>query len=563
MWIPRPVLKPPLVLALALFCWLGTVSPVLAAEAGTGCATPRQAIYGLLYWLQTERFDPVNASACQDRTGLANPEVRGPELAVKLKKIVDSRGLLVNVDALPDKGDYVNEMGQSAYALFPAELDGVEVVKQRDRWVFSASTLSQIPGIYDKTFPPGLEAVLSSLPKWSMPHFLGMAVWQWLGLLSLLVIAWFVRIFSVALLHVAVKRFANRVVGWEWLKELLGELHGPVGGFALALVLVYVQPFLQLPVELATVLRGAGRLIASVSSIWLSFIIIDAFGDGLQSRADATESRMDDQLVPLIRKSLKVVVSVLGLLWILQGFQVDVTSLVATASVASLGVALAAKDTVANLFGSLMVFLDNPFQIGDYVKVGGGVSGTVEEVGFRTSRLRTPAGSLITIPNARMTDTHVENLGARTNRRYDTAVGLTYDTPADVVQAFCEGVAACMKAHPVTDKSKENIVRFIGFGPSSLDIMVRCWFSTTSFSEEMASRHALNMEILRLGEALGASFAFPSQSLYVEQMPGSEGEAPEASGDSPSDVAQAFGPAGNRARKDWMDVKGLEPDPDA
>jgi MscS family membrane protein len=359
----------------------------------------------------------------------------------------------------------------------------------------------------------------------------------------LLAVAWVIRVLVIAVLGVLIKRL---MVRWAWLENLFGNLKGATGGLALGATLIYIQPELQLPVVLAATLMTAGRLITALSLLGLLFVLIDAFADGLERRADATESRMDDQLVPLIRKSLKIVTGVVGLLWILEGFDVDVTSLIATASVASLGIALAAKDTVANVFGSVMVFIDKPFQIGDYVTILG-VSGTVEEVGFRTSRLRTPIGSLITIPNARMTDSQVENLGARPNRRYDTSVGLTYDTPPDRVQAFCAGAVAIIEAHPITVKDK-NIVRFVSFGPSSLDIQVRCWFDTTSFDQEAVAKHQLNMELLRLAEALGVAFAFPSQSVYLEGTPDHPASTVGQITEDPFAIADSFGSQGSRSQ---------------
>ena len=149
------------------------------------------------------------------------------------------------------------------------------------------------------------------------------------------------------------------------------------------------------------------------------------------------------------------------------------------------------------------------------------------------------------IPNARVTDSQVENLGERPNRRYDTAVGLTYDTPPSRVQAFCAGVVAIIEAHPLTIKEK-NVVRFIAFGPSSLDVQVRCWFDTTSFDDEVAAKHQLNMEILRLAEALGVAFAFPSQSVYLEGTPEHPASTIGDISEDPQVIARSFGEGGSR-----------------
>lgn len=545
--IPALVL-PGILAALVLTTPTGAAA---ASDAATeGCDSPRTAVYTLLYWLQAERYDAERAAECQDRSRLDDPDVDGPRLADKFLKVLDARGLFVQVDTIPDRHDYKDASERERYPLLPNDLSGIELVKQGDRWVFSSESLARIPAMYADTLPDWLVEFVDELPPALQGEFLGLKGWQWIGFILLLVAAWFGRLLATLLIQVVLKRMISRLGPTSsWLENLFGNLGGAVGGLVLALVLIYVQPYLQLPIAMSAVLLAVGRLAGSVSLLWLLFVLIDAFSAGLARRAEETESRMDDQIVPLVRKSLKVVAGVLGLLWILQSLHLDVTSLIATASVASLGVALAAKDTVANVFGSVMVFVDKPFQIGDFVTIGSGVTGTVEEVGFRTSRLRTPSGSLITIPNARMTDTEVENLGERPNRRYDIVLGLTYDTSADKVEAFCAGVEAVIEAHPLTEKDRK-VVRFIGFGPSSLDVMVRCWFDTQSYDQEQDCKHVINMEILRLAEALGVAFAFPSQSLYVEQMP-SDG----ASGGSPVDAAQVastFGPGGSQSRAgDW------------
>ena len=397
------------------------LAPGAMAQDPNSCETPRDAVYGLLYWLQPGQYDPERAAACQDRSQLEDAAVEGPKLAVKLKKLIDARGFYVKLDSIPGEADYKNDAGKHRYDFLARDLPEIVYEKSDGGWRLTAASLAEIPGLYGATFNEGLERLVATLPPVFLEEAVGIALWQVIGLVLLLLVAWIIRALAVMVLKLVIKQLMGRL---PWLEHLYGHLKRPVGGLALGATLIFVQPELQLPVVVAATLMSIGRLIAALSLLNLAFVLIDAFADGMERRAENTESRMDDQLIPLLRKTLKVVVGVVGLLWILESFDVDVTSLIATASVASLGIALAAKDTVANVFGSVMVFMDKPFQIGDYVTVGG-VSGTVEEVGFRSSRLRTPTGSVITIPNARMTDSQVENLGERPNRRYDTAVGLT------------------------------------------------------------------------------------------------------------------------------------------
>jgi MscS family membrane protein len=163
-----------------------------------------------------------------------------------------------------------------------------------------------------------------------------------------------------------------------------------------------------------------------------------------------------------------------------------------------------------------MIFIDKPFQIGDWVVIAG-VEGTVEEVGFRTTRVRTFYNSLVTVPNAKIVDTAVDNYGARQFRRYSTTLSLTYDTPPEKVQAFMEAVRALIAGMPGMRKDY-YMVEFKEFGDSSLNVMLYCFMVSRSWAEEMRTRSQLNLEILRLGGELGVSFAFPTRTLHVETL---------------------------------------------
>jgi MscS family membrane protein len=183
-------------------------------------------------------------------------------------------------------------------------------------------------------------------------------------------------------------------------------------------------------------------------------------------------------------------------------------------------VALAAQDTVKHFFGSIMIFVDRPFQIGDWIEVDG-LNGTVEEVGIRSTRIRTFANSLVSFPNGQLADSVINNWGLRVYRRYSTKVGLTYDTPPDLLELYIEGMKGLVLNHPLTRKDYYEI-HLNEFGPSSLDILVYVFFEADSWSAELKARHELMIGFIKLAEVLGVSFAFPSQTLYLENMPGQE-----------------------------------------
>jgi MscS family membrane protein len=206
---------------------------------------------------------------------------------------------------------------------------------------------------------------------------------------------------------------------------------------------------------------------------------------------------------------------VVGAVFIADNMNINVTSLLAGLGLAGMAFALAAKDMVQNLFGSITVLLDRTFTVGDWILVDGS-EGTVEQIGFRSTRIRTFYNSKVTIPNSKFITAAVDNMGERRYRRLSTKLGLTYDTPPDKIEAFCEGIRELVRQHPYMRKDYFHAY-FNGYGPSSLDILVYVFWETPDWSTELRERHRFLLDILRLAQRLGVEFAFPTQTLYMAQ----------------------------------------------
>jgi MscS family membrane protein len=191
----------------------------------------------------------------------------------------------------------------------------------------------------------------------------------------------------------------------------------------------------------------------------------------------------------------------------------DFYKVIAGLSIGSAVLLFAFKDSLENVFGTFTVLMDQPFQLGDWITVGS-VDGTVEKVGFRSTRVRTFYNSIITVPNREFISATVDNLGARRYRRIKATLGLTYDTPPEKVEAFCEGVRELIRGHPYTRKDYYHVY-FNGFGASSLDILLYCFVQVPDWSVELREKHRLYADILRLAEQLGVQFAFPTTSVHV------------------------------------------------
>jgi MscS family membrane protein len=260
------------------------------------------------------------------------------------------------------------------------------------------------------------------------------------------------------------------------------------------------------------------KLLVSISAVWSAFRLVDIVYVLLMRKALKTSNRFDDLLVPMISKSLKVFVVVMGVIFSADNLNIDVTSLLAGLGLGGLAFALAAKDLLGNFFGSLTVLLDRPFQIGDWVVIGD-VEGSVEEVGFRSTRIRTFYNSLITLPNAILTNTKIDNMGARRYRRMKSMLGLTYDTPHEKIDAFCEGIRALIRLHPYMRKDYYQVY-FNQYNAASLDILVYVFWETPDWNMELRERHRFLLDILRLAKQIGVEFAYPTQTLHIKQDQG-------------------------------------------
>lgn len=477
------------------------------------CRSPREAMLQLLYWVQDgdSRIEPARAAACFDGSDVDNATLA--ERAVHLKRTLDARAIYIDVDAIPDAQDHTNATGAHRWQL--PQQGAIEIVKVGERWLFSAATVRAIPALYDATVPSMLHRIVGALPAWFHEVVLGVKVWQLFGILLILLLALTLQKTVVFLIGTYIHRATGKR-SITWVKKTLERIARPIGGLVMAGVFALATPWLQLSIGISELIDDATSVLAVLSVAWLAYRLIDVLTDWLVVKAERTQSKLDDQLVPLVRKTLKVFTAVIGAIFVLQNLNVDVGSLLAGLGLGGLAFALAARDTIANFFGSLVVFIDKPFQIGDWVVIGG-VEGVIEEVGFRTTRVRTFYNSLVTVPNAKLTETAIDNYGARRWRRYVANLGLTYDTPPERVAAFCQGVRAIIQRLPGMRRDYA-LVEFNEYGESGLIIMVYCFMDAPDWNTELATRTALNLEILRLAADLGVSFALPTRTLHIDSQ---------------------------------------------
>ena len=253
--------------------------------------------------------------------------------------------------------------------------------------------------------------------------------------------------------------------------------------------------------------------IYSVFSIVLK--LIEYIGLILYQRSSETESKMDDQLVPFIIEIAKILAITLTIFIVLgKVFDINVTALATGLGIGGIALAMASKESLENLLGSFTIFFDRPFTVGDVVTVGS-VTGSVEKVGFRSTRIRTFDKSVVTVPNKKMIDAELDNLGERPVRRVKFYVGLTYDTSAEKIKKIVNEIQIMINEHEKTNQ--DGKVRFQEFGSSSLDILVVYFVDSPRWDDLIDVKEDINYKIMEIVKKHGSDFAFPSTTVYLQK----------------------------------------------
>jgi MscS family membrane protein len=347
---------------------------------------------------------------------------------------------------------------------------------------------------------------------------------QWIVLLAAILIA-------IALgraMAFVLQRLARRLEARSWnaQAQVFTGLASPanLGLLALGLSIGFAQ------LSMSGVLRDlASRmllLLYTVSGFWYAFNLVSVLEVALRRLTARTETTLDDDLVPVIRKALRVFIVVIGILFILQNvFDRDIGAWLAGLGIAGLAVSLAAQDSLKNLFGSLTILFDRPFVVGQRIKFHE-YDGTVEEIGFRSTKVRTMEGSVVNIPNALIVNESVDNWAARQNIRRILNVTITYDTSAAKVRQALEIIRGLLEAeefrgpiHDADPKTNANPPRahFDEFNPDSLNLKVYYWFRPADWWAYLAFTERFNLRLMEEFEKAGIEFAFPTQTLYVKR----------------------------------------------
>jgi len=487
-------------------------------------SSPRSLIMELSNYMSEDNYRPDIAQQTIYYKHLNHSEERIDRI-LKLKRFVDAKGIIFDFSAIPDDPNYIDSMHLDLheYVLTPSFAE-LYVEKIGDRWYLSKETVDKIPELFEKAYPFGSDRLLKYLPS-NQSTYLGLMVWQHIAIFILLIISFVFNKGLSWLVHYIITRILFRF----GLKELATTYIKPVVRpfslmVAFAIVAMFL-PIIQLPLKVSHYLALAfAGLIPLFGTIGV-YNIIDIVALYLKKLALKSESTLDDQLVPLFRKIAKSFIIIVGGVYILANLNVQLVPLLATLSIGGFAFALAAQDTIKNFFGSLMIFVDKPFQVGQWITASG-IDGTVEEVGIRSTRIRTFSNSLIYVPNGKLADATIDNHGLRSYRRFSTDLAVTYDTPPELLELFIEGLRKLVLNHPNTWKDNFHIY-MNNMNSHSLDIKFYIFFAVPTWGAELEARHEIIISILKLAQKLGVNFAFPTQTLHVQDLPGQPSLSPK------------------------------------
>ena len=483
--------------------------------------TPRGALLG---YLEACRQDDYRRAASflnirKERRRSDTPEA----LALQLKQILD-RKLLQDLSAISNtpEGDLTDglEPQFELIGTVKQEDQNVDLLLERvplpevgDVWLVSASTVSLIPILHSDIRSNPVEKYL---PEWMLRESaFDTALWQWFALLLLTLLA---LLFGHVLARVLIRslRPLIRRTQTELDEELIESIQRPmqllIALSAYRAGIVWIAPSYLLRTYLGRMLMGFIYLAIA----WVFVSLVDVVTKKLLAAMSGRQRTTVASIMPLTRRTLKVLAIGMAILATLSSWGYDTTALLAGLGVGGLAVALAAQKTIENLFGGIAVTTDKPVLVGDFCKYGDKV-GIVEDIGLRSTRIRTLDRTVVTVPNAEFSSLQIENFGRRDKMWFHPILQLRRDTTPEQLQSLLPKMQKLLMDHPKIERTPR--VRFLAIGPQSLDVEIFSYVLTPNYDEFLVVQEELLIRLLDLIAQEGTGLAVPTQLTVLSRDP--------------------------------------------
>jgi MscS family membrane protein len=507
-------------------------SPTTPADS-LGRQTPYGTVFGFLEAAQAGHY------AIADQYLQLSPARRqheGEALAEKLKAVMDISfaGSLKHVSAQPEGTPQEGippdrqRLGTMSSGDVEAELELVRVSDPAAGkiWLISSDTLTKVPDLYDQAEARQVE---TKLPSWAVRHqFAGMPLWQWFALFLLIPVAAAAGWLLLVLLQIPLRWWARKhgqdeLVRWR-------SVSGPAWLLAGTLIHRILAGYLGMPLLQRHYYIQVTAVAVIIGANWILWRAVRWFLRRMRNRALAHGHAGTGSLMLLGERIVKAIVFVMAVFSILGILGVNLTTALAGVGIGTLAIAFGAQQTIANLFGGVSVLWDEVIHVGDVCKFGDR-TGTVEDIGLRSTRVRTEERTLLAIPNGTVATINVENLSRREKILFKTVLGFHLDTSADQLRAALAEIRRVLTSNPKIETSTVR-VRLLELASAAINVELVCYVLTLDFDVFAQAREDSLLQIMKFVEDSGASLAKPSQTLYLSENPASKKAAPDSAKNS-------------------------------
>jgi MscS family membrane protein len=496
-------------------------APNKAPADSLGRETPYGTVFGFLEAAQSGNY---SIAAQYLQMSPARRQSEGEALAQKLKSVMDHAfaGSLKHISTQPEGTPQEGvppdrqKLGTMSSGDVEAELDLVRVNDPNAGkiWIFPSDTLAKVPELYDQVEARQVE---TRLPSWLVKHQLsGMALWQWFALILLIPVAAAAGWLLLVILGLPLRWLAERhgqpeLVQWR-------SVSGPAWLLAGTAVHGILARYLGMPLLQRHYYEQATAVAAIVGANWILWRVIRWSLQRVRNRALMRGNSGTGSLMLLGERIIKAMVFLMGVFFILSVLGFNMSTALAGLGIGGLAIGFGAQQTIANLFGGVSVLGDEVIRVGDVCRFGDR-TGTVEDIGLRSTRVRTEERTLLAIPNGTVATINVENLSRRDKILFKTVLGLHLDTSTDHLRYVLAEIRGVLEKHPKVEKSTIR-VRLTELASASINVELVCYVMTRDFNEFAEAREQLLLNIMNFVEDSGTTLASPSQTLYLNQNSG-------------------------------------------
>ena len=496
--------------------------PEVATGDPLGRSTPQGTVFGFMKSATQGNYDQALQYFDTKITG-----TRAQKLVDGLRVILESgfSGKVAMLstkpegnldDNLPSSKERVGTV-QTPSGSLDILLERIERGNNPPIWLFSAETLKNVPGIYKES---DVQTIEPYLPKFLLnTWFLWFPLWKWFFVLLLIPLSFGLSILVTRLFTLMLLLFTHRIAKVR-VDQHVARLTGPLRILIFALVIWFIS-LLSRSVLLSAFWTYVASTLTVIGATWLCVRIIDLIFKLKQSQLVATSSE-NISIVQLGRKLSKILAVIVGTVVIFYIAGINIAAVLTGLGIGGIAIAFAAQKTLENLFGGIMIISDQPIRVGDFCQAGDYL-GTVENIGLRSTRIRTLKRTVVSVPNGQLAVMSLENFTVRDKIWFQHTLHLRYETTAEQLRYVLAEIRKMLYEHSRVESPSARI-RFTGFGNSSLDLEVFAYVLETEYEPFLHVQEDLLLRIMDIVEASGTGFAFPSQTTYIAKDSGPDAE---------------------------------------